>query len=84
MDSGELKVMGNSPTVIVGDVIEEEIRLTWSKDNMEEISLAKKIFKEYLEKGWLAVGEGGDRKMQVFSFNPDLDRITLSPLALGG
>lgn len=79
-----MKVIGTSPTVIVGDTVKEEIRLTWSKDNPEEIVFAKKTFLKYIEMGWLAIGEIGDRKMQIFSFDPDFKRITLSPLMLGG
>lgn len=81
---GELKVIGRSPTVIAGDVVEGEMSLTWSKGNAEEVAQAAKVFKEYIEGGWLAIGEVGDRKMQIFAFDPELERITLSPINLGG
>ena len=81
---GELRVIGKSPIVIAGDVIEGEIRLTWSKENAGEVAQAENVFREYLDRGWLAIGEVRDRKMQIFAFNPDLERIILSPLMLGG
>lgn len=81
---GELRIIGKSPTVVAGDVVEGEIRLTWNKGNVEEIERAEKIFNEYREKGWLAVGEIAGRKIQIFNFNPDLEKIILIPLELGG
>ena len=81
---GELRIIGKSPVFIADEVVEGEIRFTWSKGNAEEVDKAEKMFKEYVEKGWLAIGEVADRKMQIFAFNPDLDKIVLTPLALGG
>ncbi len=81
---GELRIIGNSPTVIAGEVVEGETRLTWNKVNVKEVDRAEKMFKECTEKGWLAIGEIGGKKMQIFSFNPDLEKIVLTPLALGG
>ena len=81
---GELKIVGKSPTVVAGEVVEGELRLTWDKGNAEEVDRAEKVFKEYTEKGWLAIGEVAGKKMQIFAFNPDLERIVLTPLALGG
>lgn len=81
---GELKVIGKQPTIIVGDVVEGELRVTWRKGNVEEVAEAERVFKEYNTKGWLAIGEVGGRQMQIFRFDPELDRITLAPLNLGG
>ena len=81
---GELKVIGRSPTVIAGDVVEGELYITWSKGNAEEIAQAEKVFKDYTDRGWLAVGETGGRKKQIFRFDPELERITLTPVDIGG
>jgi len=81
---GELRIIGQFPTVIAGEVFEGEIIFTWDKDNAEEIDKAEKTFKEYTEKGWIAIGEIAEKKMQVFAFNPIFDKIILTPLALGG
>ena len=81
---GELRIIGSSPTFVAGEVVEGEIRLTWNKGNRGEVDRAEKMFNEYTEKGWLAIGEVAGKKMQIFAFNPDLEKIVLTPLALGG
>ena len=81
---GELQVIGSSPTLMVGDTIDGELRLTWSKDNDEEVARARATFDEYLKKGWLAIGESADQKKQIFRFDPDLEKIVLAPLMMGG
>ena len=81
---GELKVLGTHPTVVAGDVVKEEINLTWHKGNVEETVEAAKVFQEYTNKGWMAIAEFGDRKKQIFKFDQELELITLLPLDLGG
>ena len=81
---GELKVIGRSPTVVAGEIVEGEITFTWNKGNADEIERAERAFKEYRERGWLAVAEIAGRKTQIFNFNPNLEKITLIPLELGG
>jgi hypothetical protein len=81
---GELRVIGTSPTVMSGEVVEGDLRLTWDKENEAEVALAAKVFTEYTKKGWLAIGEDLGKKAQIFTFNPDLERIVLAPLAMGG
>ena len=81
---GELRVIGRSPIVMVGDVVEGDLKLTWRKGNAKEIAIAENIFKEYIIKGWLAIGEDSGKKKQIFTFNPDLEKITLTPLFMGG
>ncbi|MCK4953222.1 hypothetical protein KAS14_05510 [Candidatus Bathyarchaeota archaeon] len=81
---GELRVIGRSPIVMVGDIVEGDLKLTWRKGNADEIDVAENIFKEYIKKGWLAIGEGSGKKKQIFTFNPDLEKITLTPLFMGG
>ncbi|MCJ7770584.1 hypothetical protein MUP37_03290 [Candidatus Bathyarchaeota archaeon] len=81
---GELRVIGRSPIVLAGDVVEGEICLTWKLGNAEEIALVEKTFKEYTDRGWLAICEGGDKKKQIFVFDAKLEHITLFPLNFGG
>ena len=81
---GELKVLGKQPTVIAGEVVEGEINITWHKGNTEEIAQAAKVFQEYINKGWMAVAEVGERKKQIYKFDQELELITLLPLDLGG
>ncbi len=81
---GELRVIGKSPVVMYGDAVEGELKLTWRNNDTRELDLAKKTFNEYINKGWIAVAEVCGKKMQIFAFNPDLERIILSPLTTGG
>jgi hypothetical protein len=81
---GELKVIGKSATVVAGELVEGEMSFTWRNGNAEEIGRAEEIFKEYRDKGWLAVAEIAGKKTQIFKFNPDLENISLIPLELGG
>ena len=81
---GELRIIGRSSTLMFGDLVEGEIRLTWTKDDPEDIHRAEKMFREYTHKGWLAIGEVRDKKVQIFSFDPDLERIVLAPIVVGG
>ena len=81
---GELRIIGKTSTVMLGESVEGDLRLTWRKDNDKEVALAEKTFKEYINKGWLAVSEVLGQKTQIFTFNPDLEKITLSPILVGG
>lgn len=81
---GELLIIGKKSIILSGETIEGEMKLTWSKDNAEEIALAEKAFKEYVSRGWLAIGEKSGKMVQIFSFNPTFDRIVLGPIAVGG
>lgn len=81
---GELRVIGTSPTLMVGDRIEGELHITWSLTNAQEIAYAQKIFDKYLLKGWLAIGENAGSKTQIFRFDPSLEKIVLAPLMMGG
>ncbi|MFH0897902.1 MAG: hypothetical protein V1850_07665 [Candidatus Bathyarchaeota archaeon] len=81
---GELRIIGRKSAVMAEDTVEGDLKLTWRKDKLEEVALAGKTFKEYIGKGWLAIGETSGKKSQIFTFNPDYDRIVLAPLLMGG
>lgn len=83
-DMGELRIIGRKSALFGGESVEEDLKLTWMRGNEEEIALAQKAFKDYISKGWLAIGEASGKKSQIFSFNPNLDRIVLAPLLMGG
>jgi len=50
---GELRVIGRSSTVMVGDIVQGEFRIIWRNDNVEEVLFAEKTFKEYIIKDGL-------------------------------
>lgn len=81
---GELLIIGKKSMVLSGETVEGELKLTWRNDNVEEVALTEKAFKEYAARGWLAVGEKSGKMTQIFSFDPTFDRIVLGPIAVGG
>jgi len=61
------------------------ITLSWNKENPEDVASAEKTFSEYIRKGWLAFAVTSDnKKKQLFSFNPQLERIHMVPIVEGG
>ncbi len=61
------------------------ITLSWNKEDPEEVASAEKKFREYTRKGWLAfVVTTDNKKRQIFTFNPEFERIQLVPLVEGG
>jgi hypothetical protein len=69
---------------MAGDAVKGALRLTWESDNEAEIAFAEKTFKEYLRKGWVAISETSGEKKQIFTFNPNLEKIILAPIYVGG
>ena len=64
---GELKEIGKASTVMVGDIVQGEFRVIWRTDNKKEIRYAEKTFIEYVNKGWIAIGEVAGKKKQIFN-----------------
>lgn len=63
----------------------KKITLFWNKEDSEETASAERTFREYIRKGWLAfVVTPDNKKKQVFTFNPEFERIQLVPLVEGG
>ena len=62
----------------------EQIRIRWHQSDPQEVAHAEKIFDEYLGKGWMAFAESQTRRQQIFTFDPSLNRIILSPPIGGG
>jgi thiamine monophosphate synthase len=82
---GELRIIGKKADLMYYEEVEGEERITWSRSSPEEVSRAEEVFKKYLMKGWIAYTATSDnRKIQVFSFNPELDEIVLVPIISGG
>jgi len=61
------------------------IELSWNKHDSVEVASAQKTFTEYARKGWLAFEVMSDnRKKQVFSFNPEAEKVYLTRVVEGG
>lgn len=59
--------------------------ISWDKENAKEVVLAEKKFKEHVRQGWLAFTISPDnKKIQIFDFNPELEKLFLVPLSEGG
>ena len=65
-----------------------DTKVMWSKDNPDEVEAARRQF-EYLvnEKkytAWRVTGKDGKKDEQIREFDPDAERIILSPPVQGG
>ena len=82
---GELRIIGKKADLMYYEEVGGEERITWSRSNAEEVRRAEDTFKKYLIAGWIAYTVTSDnRKVQVFSFNPEFDEIVLVPIISGG
>lgn len=69
----------------VVSIRDQIVKIFWNKNNVEEVTLAEKKFKEYTRQGWLAYTiTVNNEKIQIFDFDPTLEKIFLIPLAAGG
>jgi hypothetical protein len=77
MVMGELQIKNISGQI--------ELKLTWNKEDGENLLLAEKMFKRCRKKGLLPIGKtlGGEWK-HIFAFDPELKRIIFMPLMEGG
>ena len=77
---GEMAVMDRS-----GDT-----KIIWSRDNADEVEMARKQFAEYRRKGFAAfrvIGKGenrGDKGEQIHEFDATAERIIFVPPMVGG
>ncbi|MFC2065899.1 hypothetical protein ACFLUO_02390 [Chloroflexota bacterium] len=81
---GELIVIGSSSKPTDENFVAGDLTLNWRKDNAEEIALAGKTFTKYISEGWLAFGEISGDKELIFTFDPEIEKITLFPIVMGG
>jgi len=59
--------------------------LDWDKSHCEEVEEARKKFEEHTRKGWIAFVVGPDgKKIQIFAFDPEAEKIVLAPIVEGG
>ncbi len=63
-----------------------DVKLSWSSDNEQEVSAAKKIFDDKIKEGWAAFAEKrlGGKGDRIRTFDPDAERIVLVPPIAGG
>jgi len=81
---GEMRIIGKKAGLFGNDVIGEEVKVIWRKDDPEEVERAAEVFRRYVLEGWIAFTERNGRKTQIFTFDPDLDEIVIAPIMFGG
>jgi len=63
----------------------ENIKISWNEVNKEEVKKAEDLFKRYINEGWIAFRVTPDNKrVQIFTFNPSIEKIILVPPLGGG
>lgn len=74
--TGRLEVMGKQ-----GD-----LKYMWDKNNKAEVDIAKQQFEDLQKKGYRAfkVNKDGTKGELIRKFDPDLERIIMSPPLVGG
>ena len=74
---GQLRIM---------DCEEGDLKVIWDSEKQDEIDAAKEQFEKLIKKGYLAykVGEKGKPSTQIKKFDPDLEKIIMSPQVIGG
>ena len=71
----ELRVLGEK-----GDV-----KISWNRQNMSEVSTAKEMFEKKIKEGWSAFKDKlGVRGDKIKVFDEDAERIVLVPPISGG
>ncbi len=61
------------------------IVLIWDRDDIQEVERIKKEFEEYLRKGWIAFTvTSNEKKILVYKFDPNFEKIILTPMIEGG
>ena len=63
-----------------------DTRVAWNPENIKEVAAAKKVFNEYLSRGFTAfatTGSGGKGK-QITEFDPGAKEILFVPPMAGG
>jgi hypothetical protein len=59
----------------------------WSKDNADEVEMAKDMFDKMKKKGYAAfrvTGKKGEQGEQMLNFDPDAERIIFTKPLVGG
>ena len=70
----------------VMDPKQGDLKLIWDSDNEDEVELAEKQFNEAKEKGFLAfkAKKDGSKGKQIEKFDPESERIVMTPPIAGG
>jgi len=84
MTMGVMKTLKIMRQLLPEWTLPEEMTVTWDIGNRQEVAYAQEKFREYLADGWMAFSEESRGRRQIFTFNPQLERIVLMPPLGGG
>ena len=63
----------------------DEVAVSWDVGNSQEVMYARRKFCEYISDGWIAFSDDQKKgRIQIFNFDPILERIVLMPPLGGG
>ncbi len=81
---GEMRIIGKKAALFSHEAVEDEVKIAWRRDSPEDVKRAGEAFRRYMLDGWIAFTERDGRKVQIFTFDPDLDEIVIAPIMFGG
>jgi hypothetical protein len=81
---GELLAVRVATSLTDETGLPDDLKVSWDKNNLEEVSRARESFERYLAKGWIAFSEEPEGRKRILRFKPDLDKIVLIPPLGGG
>jgi hypothetical protein len=84
MTMGVMKTVKIMRQLLDDWTLPEEMTVTWDIENRREVAHAEEKFREYLADGWMAFSEESRGRLQIFKFDPKLERIVLMPPLGGG
>ncbi len=63
-----------------------DVKISWNKENEDEVKTAREMFEKKIKEGWSAFGEMrlGTKGSQIRTFDPAAQRIVLVPPVCGG
>ena len=63
-----------------------DTKLIWDSNNRDEVSVAQETFDKLKKKGFIAysVMKGGDKGQVLTKFDPNVEKIIMSPAMAGG
>lgn len=81
---GELLAVKVATSLTDETELSGDLKVSWDKENPEEVSQAQQNFEKYVSEGWIAYSEEPEGRRRILVFNSDLDKIVLIPPLGGG
>lgn len=74
------------PSMLPNGITGGDTKLIWSSDNSHEVENARATFDRLKKNGFaaFAVKKNGDKGEQIFAFDPEAEKIIMTPQLRGG